>query len=116
MKKDVKKVDMSDTRNVWAVYTHSGGPGLVGEGVPRAVCASETTAIRLARGYDGGFARPVACILIDGQVYAPLDKVAFVDYGSSEDVRTEQSSKDWNTERAKRWRAEDRAKLSGWPL
>lgn len=80
---------MTETRTVWVAYTNTDCTEGRGHDVPIAVCAVESTALRLARhryvqGSDGPV-RPVELVKINGQWYAPGAAINVID-PSSEDA------------------------------
>lgn len=73
---------MTEKRTVWVVYTNTDCTEGRGQDVPIAVCAAETTAIRLARkkyvqGSDGPV-RSMELVNIDGKWYAPSSAINVV--------------------------------------
>jgi len=80
---------MSEKKTVWVAYTNTDCTEGRGHDVPIAVCATETTALRLARkkyvqGSDGPV-RMMELLKIDGKWYAPSATINIVD-PTSEDV------------------------------
>jgi hypothetical protein len=66
---------MTEKRIVWVAYTNTDCTEGRGQDVPIAVCAAQTTAIRMARkryvqGSDGPV-RPMELVNIEGKWYAP---------------------------------------------
>lgn len=79
---------MIDKKTVWVAYTNTDCTEGRGLDVPIAVCATEATALRLARkryvqGSDGPV-KTMELVKIDGKWYAPSDAIAVV-YPTSED-------------------------------
>ncbi len=74
---------MAEKRTVWVAYTNTDCTEGRGYDVPIAVCATEATAIRLARkqyvqGSDGPV-RPMELVQIDGKWYAPSAAITVVE-------------------------------------
>ncbi len=82
----------TNTQTVWVAYTNSDCTEGRGCDVPIAVCASEATAIRLARkryvqGSDGPV-RKLELVSIDGKWFAPYDAVHVVE-PTREDIKAQ---------------------------
>jgi hypothetical protein len=74
---------MAEKRIVWVAYTNTDCTEGRGHDVPIAVCAAETTALRLARnqGVQGsdGPVRAMELVKIDGKWYAPSAALTVVE-------------------------------------
>jgi hypothetical protein len=74
---------MTETRTVYVAYTNTDCTEGRGHDVPIAVCAAETTALRLARrqyvqGLDGPV-RKMELVKIDGKWYAPSSAINVIE-------------------------------------
>ena len=80
---------MSEKRTVWVAYTNTDCTEGRGFDVPIAVCATEITAMRLARHQyvqdSDGPVRKMELVKIDGLWYAPLSAVRVIE-PTSQDV------------------------------
>ena len=74
---------MTEKRTVWVAYTNTDCTEGRGHDVPIAVCATEATALRLARGRyvqgSNGPVRTMELVKIDGKWYAPSSAIAVVE-------------------------------------
>lgn len=83
---------MAETKTVWVAYTNTDCTEGRGRDVPIAVCATEATAMRLARkqyvqGSDGPV-RTMELVKIDNKWYAPSAAIDVIE-PSREDIATQ---------------------------